>query len=228
MDLSERLKDEGAVFLIDKEEGWTSFDVVRKIRNTIKVKKVGHAGTLDPLATGLLIVCAGKKTKEIASYQGLEKEYSGVIEVGKTTPSFDLETEFDSQRGIIGLTENTIHAAAATFQGEIQQIPPVYSAIKINGQRAYNIARKGGEAKIEPKSVSIQTFELTSIQLPYLHFRLVCSKGFYVRSLARDLGEKLGTGAYLKTLRRQKIGDFSVENAMKIEEFVVKYQIREA
>lgn len=228
MNLSEKINEEGAVFLIDKEEGWTSFDAVRKIRNTLKVKKVGHAGTLDPLATGLLIVCAGKKTKEIANYQGLEKEYTGIIELGKTTPSFDLETAFDSQKGIAGISENEVKSAAATFQGEILQSPPVYSAIKIKGQRAYHIARKGGEAHIKPKPVAIRLFEFTAIQLPYLHFRLVCSKGFYVRSLARDLGEKLGTGAYLKTLRREKIGEFSVENAMKIEEFVAKYQIQQA
>ena len=216
--------EEGEVFLIDKELNWTSFDVVSKIRNTLKIKKVGHAGTLDPLATGLLIVCAGKKTKQINLFQGLKKEYTGIIEVGKTTPSFDLETEFDSETDYLFLNEDFIKDSAIKFTGDFLQVPPLFSAVKIKGRRAYDFARKGEVAKIEAKPVNVELFEITRFNIPELHFRLVCSKGFYVRSLARDFGVQLGTGAYLKALRREKIGDFSVDNAMKIDEFTGKYR----
>lgn len=216
--------EEGEVFLIDKELNWTSFDVVSKIRNTLKIKKVGHAGTLDPLATGLLIVCAGKKTKQINLFQGLKKEYTGIIEVGKTTPSFDLETEFDSETDYSFLNEDFIKDSAIKFTGDFLQVPPLFSAVKIKGRRAYDFARKGEVAKIEAKPVNVELFEITRFNIPELHFRLVCSKGFYVRSLARDFGVQLRTGAYLKALRREKIGDFSVDNAMKIDEFTSKYK----
>lgn len=224
MDNNQILPEEGAVFLIDKELTWTSFDVVKKIRNTLRIKKVGHAGTLDPLATGLLIVCAGRKTKEINLYQGLKKEYTGILEVGKTTPSFDLETEFDSEKEYRHLSNTIISAATHKFIGDILQVPPLFSAVKINGQRAYTVARQGKEATLEAKNVNVELFEITKTDLPLLHFRLVCSKGFYVRSLARDFGNELGTGAYLKALRREKIGDFSVANAMTIDGFVEKFK----
>lgn len=215
----EKISEEGAVFLIDKDLQWTSFDVVKKIRNTLKIKKVGHAGTLDPLATGLLIVCAGRKTKQINQFQNLKKEYTGVFEVGKTTPSFDLETGFDSKKDCSHLDDTIIANAAKKFLGDICQTPPLFSAVKINGKRAYEFARKGEEAEIKTRNVHVELFEISKINLPELRFRLVCSKGFYVRSLARDFGRELGVGAYLKELRREKIGDFSVENALKIDEF---------
>ena len=216
---SEKTPDEGLVILIDKEQSWTSFDVVKKLRGILKVKKIGHAGTLDPLATGLLIICAGKKTKSINEFQGMDKTYSGIIEIGKTTPSYDLETEFDSLADYAHVTTDQIYQTAKEFSGTQLQYPPVYSAIKIDGKRAYKFARRGEEVKIEPKEVRIESFEISKIELPEIHFKLVCSKGFYVRSLANDFGKKLGVGAYLKYLRREKIGEFSVEGAPTIREF---------
>ncbi len=219
MVIPENIQEEGAVLLIDKEIKWTSFDVVRKVRSLLKVKKVGHAGTLDPLATGLLIVCAGKKTKSIELYQGLPKEYTGTIEIGKTTPSYDLETEIDSEKDISEIKESDILELTKIFSGDILQTPPVYSAIKISGKRAYNFARNGEQVEIKSKPVRIENFEITDINLPEIRFRLTCSKGFYVRSLARDVGIELGVGAYLKKLRREKIGTFDVKDALTVSEF---------
>jgi tRNA pseudouridine55 synthase len=211
--------EEGKVLLINKELHWTSFDVVKKIRNLSRIKKVGHAGTLDPLATGLLIVCAGKKTKEISKFMDLEKEYTGSMVLGKTTPSVDLETEFDSDTSIEHISENDVLNITQGFIGTIMQVPPVYSAIKKDGAPLYLKARKGEAVVIEPRAVELTEFEITRIQFPEIEFRLVCSKGFYVRSLVRDFGEKLGVGAYLSSLTRTRIGEYKLENAQTIDEF---------
>lgn len=211
---------EGEMILIDKACDWTSFDVVKKIRNVIGVKKVGHAGTLDPLATGLLIVCTGRMTKRIGEFQDMPKEYKGTFYLGATRPSYDKETEVDERRDIKGLQPEDIERIANSFQGEIDQVPPVFSAIRKNGKRGYEFAREGREVELEPRKVRIFSFRIIRIDLPLVDFELVCSKGFYVRSLARDFGNKLGCGAYLETLRRTAIGHYRVESAMSIEEFV--------
>jgi tRNA pseudouridine55 synthase len=207
----------GEILLLDKPLTWTSFDVVRKVKNTLRIKKIGHAGTLDPLATGLLILCTGKKTKEIDLIQAQEKEYTGTFRLGETTPSFDLETAVDMARPYAHLTDEQIAAATAQFTGLIQQTPPIFSAVKIDGKRAYELARTGQQAEIKSKSVEIKTFELTRIALPEVDFRVVCSKGTYIRSLARDLGVALGCGAHLTRLVRTRIGEFRVEDAFTLE-----------
>jgi len=212
--------EEGKVILIDKELHWTSFDVVKKIRKILKVKKVGHAGTLDPLATGLLIVCAGKMTKQINTFMDQEKEYVGTMVIGKTTPSFDLETEFDSEQTYEDITPEQILAMTKSFTGQIMQTPPIYSAIKRGGSPLYLKARKGEKVKIEPRQVEAKEFEILAVNLPEIKFRLVCSKGFYVRSLVRDLGEALGVGAYMSALKRTRIGKFTLLDAKTIDEFV--------
>lgn len=212
----------GEVLLIDKPLTWTSFDVVGKIRNSIKPLKVkvGHAGTLDPLATGLLVLCTGKKTKTIDLLQAQEKEYTGTIYLGATTPSYDLETEVDQEFDIDNITDEQIHAATQQFVGEIQQYPPSHSAIKIGGERLYEKARRGEEVERRPRTVTINSFEITAISLPLISFKVVCSKGTYIRSLAHDLGKALDAGAYLHSLRRTRSGDFSVENAYGVMELV--------
>lgn len=203
----------GEVFLIDKPFEWTSFDVVKKVRNALQIKKVGHAGTLDPLATGLLIVCAGKKTKSIDTYMGQEKEYTGTFVLGKTTESFDLEREIVDVADPFHLTLEEIELAVRQLTGDIMQIPPAHSAIKIGGKRVYESARKGIEVKIDPRPVQVSVFEITRMELPEVDFRIVCSKGTYIRSLARDLGEILGVGAYMSALIRTRIGEFRLEDA---------------
>jgi len=210
--------EDGEVILVDKPLEWTSFDVVKKIRGTYRLKKVGHAGTLDPLATGLLIVCTGKKTKQIESFMGLVKEYTGTMEIGKTTPSVDLETEFDSESDWSMITEEVCHSATEPFIGDILQVPPLFSAVKIKGQRAYELARQGKKTKLAPRHVNVSEFQLTKIELPVIEFLIVCSKGTYIRSIVRDFGEKIGTGAYMKSLRRTKIGTHSVEHAITIDQ----------
>ena len=220
--------EEGKVILINKDLRWTSFDVVKKIRGTLKVKKVGHAGTLDPLATGLLIVCAGKMTKKINTFMDQEKEYTGTMVIGKTTPSVDLETDFDSEKPHDHITPENVLALTTDFIGQLMQIPPIYSAIKKGGSPLYLKARKGQEVKIEPRPVEAKEFEITEINLPEIKFRLVCSKGFYVRSLVRDFGEKLGVGAYLAALERTRIGSFVLEDAQTIDEFVKSVQAIQA
>ncbi len=208
------------VLLIDKPLTWTSFDVVNKIRYAGKFKKVGHAGTLDPLATGLLILCTGKKTKEIDIYQGQKKEYTGKIILGKSTPSFDLETEVDKEFPIDHINSEMIETARKSFIGLIQQTPPVFSAIKVNGKRAYTAARAGVEIELKSREIEILEFDINTKNFPEIGFRVVCSKGTYIRSLARDFGLALNSGAYLSSLRRTKIGDFSVENAYSVDIFV--------
>lgn len=211
------IPDEGKLLLIDKPLRWTSFDVVNKLRYKLKIKKIGHAGTLDPLATGLLIICVGRMTKRIEEFMGLEKEYTGTFVLGKTTPSHDLETEVEESGDTSVLTEDKILAATARFTGKVSQLPPMHSAIKIGGKRAYQFARKGKEVELQPRDVEISTFEITRIQLPEVDFRIVCSKGTYIRSIARDFGEALETGAYLSQLCRTRIGPYHLKDALTLE-----------
>lgn len=201
------------VILIDKPFGWSSFQAVKKVKYELKSKKIGHAGTLDPLATGLLIMCTGKMTKSIEEIQAQPKEYTGTFVLGETTPSFDLETETDAHYPTEHITPDLLRETLKQFIGEIEQTPPLFSAVKIDGQRAYEIARKGGSAEIKSKIITIYEFELTRIELPQVDFRVKCGKGTYIRSLARDYGIALNSGAYLTNLRRTKIGDYCVEDA---------------
>lgn len=215
---------EGEMLLIDKPLTWTSFDVVGKVRNSLKPLKlkVGHAGTLDPLATGLLIVCTGKWTKKIDSYQAEDKEYTGTITLGGTTPSYDLETEIDETFPIAHITDQMIFDAAKSFEGDIQQFPPAHSAIKINGERVYEKARRGEDVEIKPRQVRINSFEIEKIELPNVHFRVSCTKGTYIRSLAYDFGKALQSGSHLSSLRRTKSGDYTVENAWNLEQLIAE------
>ncbi len=216
----------GQVLLIDKPLNWTSFQVVNKLRWEIRQRfnikkiKVGHAGTLDPLATGLLIICTGKQTKEIHVYQGQVKEYTGTFTIGGTTPSYDLETEVDKAYPTEHITEELLRETTKQFVGEIQQKPPIFSAIKKDGKRLYELARKGETTEINARTVTISEFEITKINLPEVAFRVVCSKGTYIRSLAYDFGLALNSGAHLSALRRTKIGDFSVDKALSMETFI--------
>jgi len=211
--------EEGQVLLIDKPLQWTSFDVIRRIRHLIKVKKVGHAGTLDPLATGLLIICTGKFTKKINEYMAREKEYTGTFTLGAATPTYDLESKPENFRSLENISEEKIKDATKQFLGEIMQVPPAHSAIKVEGKRVYELARRGEEVKLEPRKVFIKEFEITGIELPAVHFRVLCSTGTYIRSLANDFGEALTCGAYLSNLRRTRIGEFKIEDAFSIEGF---------
>ncbi|MEO6537263.1 MAG: tRNA pseudouridine(55) synthase TruB [Ferruginibacter sp.] len=215
------LFEAGKVILIDKALHWTSFDVVRKIRNRIGIKKVGHAGTLDPLATGLLIICTGKFTKKINDYMAQEKEYTGTITLGAVTPTYDLESTPQDVKDAAHLTAVEIHSATKHFTGEIQQVPPVYSAIKKDGVALYELARRGIEVELTPRRITISAFEITSIQLPVVHFKVVCSTGTYIRSLANDFGAALGCGGYLSELRRTRIGALLVSDARCVDEFMM-------
>jgi len=216
---------EGKVLLIDKPLNWTSFQVVNKIRWLIKQQfeikkiKVGHAGTLDPLATGLLILCTGKFTKKIETYQAQVKEYTGTITLGATTPSYDLESEVDQTFDISGITKEDILQNTQNFIGKIQQQPPIFSALKKDGKRLYEYARKGEHLEIPKRAITINEFKITNIDMPNVEFQVVCSKGTYIRSLAHDFGKMLNNGAHLSSLRRTKIGDFSVDNAVGVLEF---------
>lgn len=217
---------EGELILIDKELNWTSFDVVNKIRYAIKKKfdikkiKVGHAGTLDPLATGLLIICCGKMTKSINNFSAMNKTYSGKITIGSTTPSYDLETKPNVHYPIDHIDEKLILKTAKKFVGKIFQTPPMFSAVKKDGVRLYNLARKGKEIKIDKREISIDSFEITSFNLPEISFNVTCSKGTYIRSLAHDFGKELNSGAHLSELRRIKIGDYSVKDSVKVMDFI--------
>lgn len=210
---------EGKVLLFDKPMGWTSFDVVKKVRYLTRVIKVGHAGTLDPLATGLLIVCTGKFTKKINEYMGMEKEYTGTFTLGSVTPTYDLESEPRDFKSLDQLSHEQIHAATQIFTGPIMQTPPIHSAVKQEGKPVYLAARKGVEVKLEPRPVTIYAFSIEKIELPLVHFRVVCSTGTYIRSLANDFGASLGVGAYMSSLRRTRIGSFQVEEAIPLVEF---------
>jgi tRNA pseudouridine55 synthase len=205
--------DDGRMLLINKPLEWTSFDVVNKLRRILKTRKIGHAGTLDPLATGLLIVCVGKMTKQIESFMGMEKEYTGTFILGQTTPSHDLETPVSGAMDLSGIAEQSLQHAALSFIGEIEQLPPAHSAVRIGGKRAYDLARQGKEVELAPRRVTISDFEITSIALPAVQFRIVCSKGTYIRSVARDFGNALGVGAYLAELCRTRIGNYRLEDA---------------
>jgi tRNA pseudouridine55 synthase len=220
--------DPGEVILIDKPFTWTSFDVTKKLKFAGKFKKIGHAGTLDPLATGLLILCTGKMTKQIDQYQSQEKEYSGTLVLGKTTPSVDLETEFDAEFPTDHITKEIIENALNTLRGNILQIPPIYSAIQVNGKRLYELARKGvkdSDIVIKSREVEIKKFEVDTTNFPELSFSIICSKGTYIRSLVRDFGTACGSGAYMSSLRRERIGEFEVKNALTIEQFIESRQI---
>ena len=212
----------GCVILIDKPLQWTSFDVIKKIRYLIKVKKVGHAGTLDPLASGLLIICTGKFTKKINEYMSQEKEYTGSFTLGAVTPTYDLESDPVDFKSIELITPEMIHQATTLFTGEILQMPPVHSAIKIKGKRVYEMARRGEEVILEPRKILISVFEITGIALPLVNFRVVCTTGTYIRSLAFDFGKALGCGAYLSSLCRTRIGAYRLEDALSIEAFEEK------
>ncbi|MCI0750857.1 MAG: tRNA pseudouridine(55) synthase TruB [Flammeovirgaceae bacterium] len=212
--------DKGRVLLINKPYDWTSFDVVNKLRYALKIKKIGHAGTLDPLATGLLIICTGKMTKRIEEFMGQEKEYTGTFVIGQTTPSHDLETEISQAVDVSQVSYGQLNEAARKLTGFIQQIPPMHSAIKIEGKRAYELARKGKEVELKSRTVEIREFEITSVELPTVHFRISCSKGTYIRSVARDFGEALGVGAYLLSLCRTRIGNYRLAEATTIEHIV--------
>lgn len=223
----------GQVLLFDKPLEWTSFQLVNKVRWLIKRKfrlkkiKVGHAGTLDPLATGLLIICTGKATKTIETLQGQEKEYTGTITLGATTPSYDLESEVNQRFPFEHITHEAIFQATQRFTGDIQQHPPVFSALKKDGKRLYEFARKGEEVKVSARNVCISEFEITHVNLPEVEFRVVCSKGTYIRSLAHDFGKELKSGAHLSALRRTRIGNHKVSSALDIESFVNEYLSQE-
>ena len=210
---------EGKVLLIDKPFEWTSYDVIRKMRKLINLKKIGHAGTLDPLATGLLIVCTGKFTKKINEFMAQEKEYTGSITLGAVTPTYDFESEPQDFKSPDGITQELINKTTLQFTGEILQTPPIHSAIKQNGKPVYLLARKGVDVILQPRKITIKEFEITHIELPLVYFKVVCTTGTYIRSLANDFGAALGCGGYLSKLRRTRIGNFKVEDAVTMEEF---------
>lgn len=213
-----RTEDAGRILLINKPIRWTSFDVVNKLRYKLKTKKIGHAGTLDPLATGLLIICVGKMTKRIEEFMGQEKEYTGKFVIGQTTPSFDLETAVSEARDISNINAGMIRAATQPFIGKIEQVPPLHSAIKVGGKRAYEFARSGKDIELKAREVEVREFEITSVNLPEVGFRIVCSKGTYIRSIARDFGNLLQVGAYLSELCRTRIGNFTLTSAIEPEQ----------
>ena len=209
----------GEEILIDKPFGWSSFKVVYEIRNAIGWLKIGHAGTLDPYATGLLILCTGKKTKSISDFQDLEKTYSGTITLGKATPSMDLETENLFEKPFSHISEEQIYLLKEEFTGNIMQVPPMYSAIKQNGKNLYKLARAGKIVERQPREINVSGFNITKIDLPDIHFEIICSKGTYLRVIANDFGEKLGCGGVLSSLKRSKIGNYSVDDALSVEMF---------
>ncbi len=217
--------EEGRVVLIDKPLEWTSFDVVKKMRNAIRIKKIGHAGTLDPLATGLLIVCTGKFTKKINEFMAQEKEYTGTFTLGATTPTYDLESEPENFKSLDDITREKLDAVLLQFTGEILQVPPAHSAVKQKGKPVYLKARKGENVELEPRRIFIKEFQIEEFEKPVVRFRVVCSTGTYIRSLAHDFGQALQCGAYLSSLRRTRIGDFKVEDAMGIDDFVSEYKV---
>ena len=210
--------EQGQVLLIDKPLKWTSFDVIQKLRKILRIRKIGHAGTLDPLATGLLIICTGKFTKRINEYMAQEKEDTGTITLGSTTPTYDLESEPENVKPTDAITEEVLKETIKKFTGEIQQIPPAHSAIKIGGKRVYELARQGKEVKLEPRKVTIKEFEIINFALPIVAFRIVCTTGTYIRSIANDFGAALGCGCHLSSLRRTLIGAFEASKAIPLDE----------
>ncbi|SNT26492.1 tRNA pseudouridine55 synthase [Ekhidna lutea] len=221
--MTQNTYEEGRLLLINKPVDWTSFDVVKKLRYTINVKKIGHAGTLDPLATGLLIIGTGKFTKKLNELQGLDKTYEGIIEIGKTTPSYDLETAFDSEKDWSGVTNEMMETAREQLTGDIQQIPPAHSAIKVGGERAYKKARKNKAVKLEPRTLTIHDFQIDYSSLPEVKFKVSCSKGTYIRSLAHDFGQLIGVGGYLKKLVRTSVGEYELSDAVDLDEFIKQH-----
>ncbi len=213
---------DGRVILLNKALHWTSFDVVRKLRGLIRIKKIGHAGTLDPLATGLLIVCTGKFTKKITEFMAQEKEYTGTITLGAVTPTYDLESLPEQPKDYSFVTNELLAQTTQRFIGEVDQYPPVYSAIKKDGVALYELARRGKDVELEARKIHIKTFEITGVNLPEVHFRVVCSTGTYIRSLAHDFGAALGCGGHLSSLCRTRIGDFLLKDAVTMEEFEKK------
>lgn len=209
----------GEILLVEKPKGWSSFDVVKKLRSLFRIKKIGHAGTLDPMASGLLIICTGRKTKEMEKFKSLEKEYEAVMEIGARTKSFDTETEVGERHSLDGLTEADVRTLFGEFVGDIVQVPPMYSAVKVHGRRLYKYARKGKSIDPPRRRVKILEFEPTNIELPEVAFRLLCSKGTYVRTLVDDFGQRLGCGAYLKSLVRTRIGGYRLEDALSIKKY---------
>lgn len=218
----------GEIIAVDKPLGWTSFDAVKRLRGSIQRRlrlkkfKVGHAGTLDPLASGVLLICTGRATRRIEELQSGDKEYLATIELGATTPSYDLETEIDATYPTAHVTEELVKSVLMTYQGDLMQVPPVFSAVKVDGKRAYKYARNGKELELKPKPVKIHEIEFISLEGNLLTFRVVCSKGTYIRSLARDVGVSLASGAHLVKLRRTKVGDYKVEDCLSIDEAVEK------
>ncbi len=210
--------DEGRMLLINKPFQWTSFDVVRRIRYLTKTKKVGHAGTLDPLATGLLIICTGKFTKKINEFMAQEKEYTGSITLGSTTPTYDLESEPQDFKPYEHITLEDLQKATLPFTGNILQTPPIHSAIKQDGKRVYELARRGEDVKLEPRPVTISEFSITKVEMPFVHFKIVCGTGTYIRSLANDYGAALSCGGHLNSLCRTRIGNFLLQDAMTVEQ----------
>jgi tRNA pseudouridine55 synthase len=210
----------GEIMLLDKPLNWTSFDVVNKVRRALGVKKVGHSGTLDPMATGLLIVCSGRKTKEIIAYQNLNKTYTGSIMLGKRSKSMDFETELTGDADISSISDEQILNCRRKFMGQILQVPPIFSAIKIKGKSLYNTARKGKTISLQPREINIINFNITSINRPNVNFEITCSKGTYIRAIANDFGEELGCGGVLSSLRRTAIGDYSVDDSLAINDFI--------
>ena len=216
-------QQEDNVFVFDKPYKCTSFDLVAKVKYAMKRKfgkklKVGHAGTLDPLATGVMIICTGKYTKQIDSFQAKEKEYTGTLRLGETTPSYDMEKPVDATYPVDHITEEAVRETAARFIGEQEQVPPQFSAVRIAGKRAFSYARQGEDVEIKPRAITISEFEITRCELPEVDFRIVCSKGTYIRSIARDFGAMLDSGAHLTALRRTRVGNFRVEDAIRCEE----------
>jgi tRNA pseudouridine55 synthase len=219
----------GEIVLIDKPLQWTSFDAVKKIRILTGVSKVGHAGTLDPLATGLLIICTGNFTKRISEYTGMEKEYTGTITLGATTPTYDRESDPENFKSFIHIQEAHIYTIAKKFTGEVLQVPPIHSAIKKDGKPVYLLARKGKEINLEPRKIKISLFDIVKVSLPQIEFKVICSTGTYIRSLANDFGKMLGTGGYLSSLRRTRIGEYRVDDALSPRQFEEKiHLIKEA
>jgi tRNA pseudouridine55 synthase len=216
----EELKRQGIMLLLDKPKEYTSARVVNIVKKFLDVNKAGHSGTLDPKATGLMIVCTGKKTKSLNDLLGSDKEYEGVMVIGEITKSYDSETEVYDKKDISHITDEQVYDCAEKFRGELQQVPPMYSAVKFKGQPLYKMARKGKTMERQPRTVNIKEFEVTSVDFPEVSFRVLCSKGTYIRSLVSDFGDALGTGAYLKELRRTKIGEFDIKDSITVEEFI--------
>jgi len=212
--------NEGMVLLLDKPSRWTSFDVVKKVRSVMGVRKVGHAGTLDPMATGLLILCTGRRTREVQSFMGMDKEYEAELTLGSRTPSFDADTPVREHLGIAGITEAKVREVLESFVGTQEQMPPMWSALKVNGQRLYALARRGETIERTPRTVTVHRIEVTAIDLPRVRCLVACTKGTYIRALAEDIGLRLGCGAYLSSLRRTRIGPYHVDDALTIEQLV--------